>query len=258
MGTDWTRPAGRTVALAGVLLALASMAPSRAAQAPETGALGATAEGLVAAGRALSPALRAAALVTAATTAKAGAAGALDDPTFTATLDEVDRTGGRRINKTYLMFTQEFPLWGKRELRRLAALAAVDVARGRERAAHDELDERIKVAFARYHAVTQALAINQNVIRLTRQMAAAAERRYGQGVGDQSSAMQTRIEETRSAVEQIRLEAARTTSVARLNALLARPADTPLSKPTRARKLPATDLAAATLLERARLGDQRR
>ena len=252
MGTGWTGPAGRTVALAAVLLALAGMAPSRAAQAAETGALGATADGLVVAGRALSPALRAAALATAATAAKADAAGALDDPIFTATSDEVDRTGGRRINKTYLTVTQEFPLWGKRDLRRSAALAAVDAARGKERAAQDELDERIKVAFARYYAVTQALAINQEVGRLTRQMAAAAVRRYGQGVGDQTSAILTQTEETRTAVERIRLEAARTTAVARLNALLARPTDTALAKPVRARKLPTTDLAVAALRDRVR------
>ena len=256
MGAGWIRPAGRAVALAAVLLA--SMAPlGRAAPPPETAALGATAEGLIAAGRALSPGLRAAALTTAATAAKADGAGSLDDPTFTATADEVDRTGGRRINKTYLTVTQEFPLWGKRDLRRSAALAAVDAARGRERAAQDELDERIKVAFARYHAVTQALAINQDVSRLTRQMAAAAMRRYGQGVGDQTSALQTQTEETRAAAEQIRLDAARSIAVARLNALLARPADTPLAKPARARKLPVTDLAVAALLERARTSNAR-
>src|SRR6266481_109433 len=87
-----------------------------------------------------------------AATARADAAGRLDDPTFRAMSDEVDRTGGPRINKTYLSIEQEFPLWGKRDLRRSAALAAVDAARGRGRAAEAEFDEKIKIAFARYYA----------------------------------------------------------------------------------------------------------
>ena len=195
--------------------------------------------------------------MTAATVAKADAAGALDDPTFSAISDEVDRTAGPRINKTYVTVTQEFPLWGKRELRRSVALAAVDAARGKERAAQDELDERIKVAFARYFAVTRALAINQDVAHLTRQMSAANVRRYAQGVGDQTSAILTRTEETRIAAEQIRLEAARSTAIARLNTLLARPANAPLAKPALPRKLPAGDLAVTVLLDRARTSNPR-
>jgi cobalt-zinc-cadmium efflux system outer membrane protein len=254
MATDQRRSAGRTVARATVLLVLTFMAPTQAAS---NDLLGATAEGLIAAGRDLSPALRAAALMTAATAAKADAAGALGDPTFTATSDEVDSTGGRRINKTYLVVTQEFPLWGKRELRRSVALAAVDAARGKERAAQDELDERIKVGFARYFAVTQALAINQDVSRLTRQMSAVTVRRYAQGPGDQIAVILTQTQETRIAADQIRLEAARNTAIARLNALLARPTNTPLAKPVHARKLPAGDLTMAALLDRARISNPR-
>ena len=242
------------MAIATVLLVLTFNAPGHAAS---NDLLGATAEGLIAAGRDLSPALRAAALITAATAAKADAAGALDDPTLTVTSDEVDRTGGRRINKTYLTVTQEFPLWGKRELRRSVALAAVDAARGKERAAQDELDERIKVGFARYFAVTQALAINHDVSRLTRKMSAATVQRYAQGIGDQTSAILTQTEETRIAAEQISLDAARNTAIARLNALLARPTNTPLAKPAQARKLPTGDLTVAMLLDRARISNPR-
>ena len=254
MATDQRRSAGRTAAIAAVLLILAGVTLGHAGS---NDVLGSTAEGLMAAGRDLSPALRSAALMTAATVAKADAAGALDDPTFSAISDEVDRTAGPRINKTYLTVTQEFPLWGKRELRRSVALAAVDAARGKERAAQDELDERIKVAFARYYAVTRALAINQDVAHLIRQMSAATVRRYAQGVGDQTSAILTRTEETRIAAEQIRLEAARSTAIARLNTLLARPANAPLAKPALPRKLPAGDLAVTVLLDRARTSNPR-
>src|SRR5260221_10747726 len=141
--------------------ALALVAGAAPATAQDAGlAAGATVESVVALGRQLSPELRAMALDRDAAAARADGAGRLDDPTFRAMSDEVDRTGGPRINKTYLSIEQEFPLWGKRDLRHSQALAAVDAARGRERAAQLELDERLKVTFARYFAATQALAIN--------------------------------------------------------------------------------------------------
>ena len=68
------------------------------------------------------------------------------------------------------MLTQAFPLWGKRDLRREAALAELDAARGREHAARDALDERIKIAFAQYYAASRALAVNREVIAVTHGM----------------------------------------------------------------------------------------
>src|SRR5205085_6858942 len=131
-----------------LMAALALMAaPSRAEMPPP----GTTVESVLALGRQLSPELRAMALERDAAAARADAAGRLDDPTFRAMSDEVDRTSGPRINKTYLSVEQEFPLWGKLDLRRSAALAALDAARGREQAAAAELDEKIKIAFARYY-----------------------------------------------------------------------------------------------------------
>src|SRR6266851_9197156 len=109
---------------------IAALSAGSAASAQDAGAPGATVESVLAIGRGLSPELRAAALDTEAAAARADAAGQLDDPTFRAMSDEVDRTGGPRINKTYLSIEQEFPLWGKLELRHSAALAAVDAARG--------------------------------------------------------------------------------------------------------------------------------
>src|SRR5947209_7046608 len=133
-----------------LLVAVLALAPTQSlADIP---APGATVESVLALGRQLSPELRAMALERDAAAARADAAGRLDDPTFRAMSDEVDRTSGPRINKTYLSFEQEFPLWGKLALKRSAALAAVDAARGRELAATAELDEKIKVAFARYYA----------------------------------------------------------------------------------------------------------
>jgi cobalt-zinc-cadmium efflux system outer membrane protein len=128
----------------GVLaLSLAAYAPAFAQTA---GPLGASVDGLLAAGRSLSPALRAAALDTEAASASAAGADALDDPTIT---DSYTYYKDPNVFSAHtVMLTQAFPLWGKRSLRREAALADVNASRGRERAAQDELDEKVKVAYA--------------------------------------------------------------------------------------------------------------
>ena len=68
--------------LLGALMAAGVFACSPVQAQPVDAKLGATVEGLLAAGRQLSPSLRAAALDTEALAAKAAGAGALDDPTI--------------------------------------------------------------------------------------------------------------------------------------------------------------------------------
>ncbi|WP_157999413.1 TolC family protein, partial [Nitrospirillum viridazoti] len=184
-------------AVAALALMLASGTRADIIPTPDAPALGANLDGLLDAARHLNPTLQAAALETAAADAEASAAGALDDPTFRINSDEVDRTSGPRINKTYITVEQEFPLWGKRDLRRSAALAAVDAARGRERAVGLELAERIKDTFALYAAASAALAVNGDVLRLDRQIARNAADRYGQGLGSQGDALTAAAEVAR-------------------------------------------------------------
>jgi cobalt-zinc-cadmium efflux system outer membrane protein len=151
-----------------------------------------------------------------------------------------------------IMVTQAFPLWGKRDLRREAALADLDAARGREQATRDALDERIKIVFAQYYAASRALAVNQEVIAVTRGMRSTAEARYAAGTGDQAAAIRALGEETSASIETARLEGDRAAAREVLNALLARPANAPLAEPLRLRRLPAMELAIAPLVERAR------
>jgi outer membrane protein, heavy metal efflux system len=220
--------------------------------APRLAALGATVESVLAAGRQLNPALRAAALDTAAAAAKAAGADALDDPMIS---DSYQYYRNSNVFSGHaITVTQAFPLWGKRDLRREAALADLDAMRGREQAARDALDERIKVAFAQYYVASRALAVNREVIAVTRGMRAAAEVRYGAGGGDQAAVIKALGEETAVEIEAARLEGDRAAAREALNALLARPASAPLAEPSRPRRVPAANLATASLVERARGG----
>ena len=215
--------------------------------------LGETVESVLAVGRQLNPSLRAAALDTSAAAAKAAGADALDDPMIS---DSYQYYRNPNVFSGHaIMVTQAFPLWGKLDLRREAALADLDAMRGREQAARDTLDERIKVAFAQYYVASRVLAVNREVIAVTRGMRAAAEVRYGAGQGDQATVIKALGEETAVAIEAARLEGDRAAAREMLNALVARPANAPLADPLRLRPVPANVLPTASLVERARGGN---
>lgn len=247
----------RAAAYHRALLIIAVLAMAMPVWADEPGLPGATAASVLALGRQLSPELRAMALERDAAAARADGAGRLDDPTFRAMSDEVDRTSGPRINKTYLSVEQEFPLWGKLELKRSAALAAVEAARGREQAAAAELDEKIKVAFARYFAASQALMVNRDIAGVATSLAKLAKERYGQNLGTQSEAITAEAEITRISMETARLEGERRSAQARLNALLARPPTAPLAEPKELRRLPPAEPPLVLLVDRARAANPR-
>jgi cobalt-zinc-cadmium efflux system outer membrane protein len=222
----------------------------RPALAQDGTVLGANVEGLLAAARQLSPSLRAAALDTAAAQAKAEGADALDDPMFSA---------GYQYYRNPTVFsgvavtvTQSFPLWGKRDLRRQAALADMAAARGREQSAREESDERIKDAFAQYYVISRQITVSRSIVGVARRMNAAATARYGQGGGSQADIIQALSEETTAKIEISRLEGERGAIRARINTLIARPADALLAEPIRLPARGTAEPVLGLLLERAR------
>jgi cobalt-zinc-cadmium efflux system outer membrane protein len=231
------------------MLAASLMACAPAFAQSDDGPLGATVDGLLAAGRQLSPDLRAAALDTAAASATASGADALDDPTISDGYQYYKNPGV--FSGHTVMLSQAFPLWGKRDLRREAALADVDAARGKERAAQDELAEKIKLAYAQYYLISRDIAVNREIAGLARRMRAAASVRYGQGGGDQTAVIQAMGEETSAKTEAARLDGEEGAVRARLNALVGRPVDAPLAEPVQARPMPASEPDFAMLVDRA-------
>jgi cobalt-zinc-cadmium efflux system outer membrane protein len=211
--------------------------------------LGVNLEGLRQAGRNLNPGLRAAALDTQAASAKASGADALDDPTVNDSYQYYKDPGV--FSAHTIMVSQSFPLWGKRTLRRQAALADVDAARGREQAARDETDERIKVAYAGWYATCREIAVEREILVLDGRMRAAAAARYGQGGGDEIGVIRVMDEQTAARVEIIRLEGDSTAASARLDALVGRRADAPLAYPEHARPVPRGAPPLTVLLDRA-------
>jgi outer membrane protein TolC len=214
---------------------------------------GATLDEVLAIARRLSPELAARALDTEAAQARVEIAGSLADPTLRITSDEIDRTSGPRQNKMFFTVEQEFPLWGKRDLRRDQASADVARSRADTRVTEAELVEKVKVAFAQYYQADQAIRTTEDLHRVVHDIARVAQDRYAQGRGSQQEVYKAEVENTRLATELVRLEAKRRGAAARLNALLARPIDAPLARPVKLRALPSdAALAPAALMQRAR------
>ena len=244
-------PPGANPALALAALAVFILAaPARAET--QTAAPGATLDEVLAIARRLSPDLAARALDTEAAQARVEIAGSLADPTLRITSDEIDRTSGPRQNKMLFTVEQEFPLWGKRDLKRDQAGADVARSHADRRSTEAELIEKVKVAFVQYYQADQAIRTTEDLHRVVHDMARVARDRYAQGRGSQQEVYKTEVEITRLATTLVRLEANRRGSIARLNALLARPVDAPLARPVKLRALPPeAALAPAALMQRA-------
>ena len=222
-----------------VVLALVTggVAPEQADAQEKDTPIGTTVQSVLEAAHRLSPTLKAAALDTAAASDRADRADALANPILSAQTQQVP---GQRasMDQTTVLLQQEFPLWGKRGLRKSAALAMLDAARGDQQATAFELDEKVEVAFANYYKASKALAINTDVTRLDDEMVRAAASRLGQGLGTQADALAAQADATRTTVERLRLQREVSMSKAQLNALLARSPSSPLAEPLSLQPLP--------------------
>ncbi len=238
----------RRAALTLTVLAAAAM-PAKAGDVPP----GATVDELLVMARQLNPELAAKALESEAALARATAAGALDDPMFRITSDEVDRTGGNRINKMIYSVEQEFPLWGKRQLRRQIAQAEAAGVRSQQEAAAIELDARIKTVFAQYWRASRELEVTHDVHALLHSVAQSTQSRYAQGTGPQSDAIRSGLERSRLDLALAAIERDKRSARGQLNALLARTPSAPLAEPVALPPLPsASRLNIDSLLDRAR------
>jgi cobalt-zinc-cadmium efflux system outer membrane protein len=239
------------------LLAILIVAEPAVAEAPVSlTSPGATLDEVLAIARRLSPELAARALDTEAAQARVEIAGSLADPTLRITSDEIDRTSGLRQNKMFFTVEQEFPLWGKLDLRRDQASADMARSRADTRVTEAELIEKVKVAFAQYYQADQAIRTTEDLHRVVHDIARVVQDRYAQGRGSQQEVYKAEVENTRLATELVRLEAKRRGAAARLNALLARPINAPLARPVKLRALPSdAALAPDALMQRARAGN---
>src|ERR1700730_9812778 len=185
-------PASRPTCMLALLAIILLPVPVRAEAPASAGIPGATLEEVLAIARRLSPDLAARALATEAAQARVEIAGSLADPTLRITSDEIDRTRGPRQHKMYFTVEQEFPLWGKRDLKRDQASAGVARSRADTRVTEAELVEKVKVAFAQYYQADQAIRTTEDLHRVVHDMARVAREALRAGPGFTAGNLQGR------------------------------------------------------------------
>ncbi|MDR3435770.1 TolC family protein [Telmatospirillum sp.] len=210
---------------------------------------------LIAIAKQMSPELAAAALESDAAAAKVAGADSLPDPKLQWQAMDIPRDGSNylpgRLPKTDKFFLQQdFPLWGKRDLKREIAVANSQKAAALRVVAEAELIARVKAAYAQYHQIHQAIDLDQELLPRLSTIAKLAGARYGQGVGKQQEATGAEIERTELVSELVRLDAERRKAKVRLNSLVGRDGNAPIDETPHLRPIPA-DLELGDLTDRA-------
>lgn len=217
-------------------------------------------DSLIILARQMNPEMQVSALEAEAAAARIEGAGSLADPKLSLSVEDwnTNRNGGflpgnpAAGTTKKLRLSQELPFWGKRDLRREIAAAGARKATALKRQVENDLVARVKIAYASYHSAHLVLEAAQDLRARLDLLAKLALVRYGQALGRQQDVTRTEVEKSALDVEIVRMGGERRKAQARINRLLARPLDTPLTEPPLARPIPPLErLDLATLTERA-------
>ncbi len=232
---------GMLVAL--VLLGQLHAGESHHATHSEEGAIGASVEELLALVRTMNPELAAMALEAEAAAARVEGSDALPDPKLQVTFEDISKNSSglpSRVSATKLIVQQEFPLWGKRRLKRQVAEADHHKAQGEQAALTAELLGKVKTVYAEYHQIHLSMEQNEELISILRTLVRVTQARYAQGAALQNEVTAAELERGGLTAERVRLGNERKKLKARLNALLNRAPEAPIVEQPRLRTIPAT------------------
>lgn len=243
-----------------VAAATAALTLSAVAQTPPPSPPGASLDELLALVRQMNPELAAMVLEREAAVARAEGADALPDPMFRKSFEDIDRRRGsitpQHLGSILYSVEQEFPLWGKRDLRRNVALAGALGAQAREAAIGLDLAARVKVAYAKYYQATEAIRLTEEIRALLHSVASVVQARVAQGLAGQQDAIRAEAEKTMLTMTLANFERDHRMAQAKLNALLDRPAGSRLAEPLGPRPIPSAQaIRVDDLIDRALTGN---
>lgn len=195
-----------------------------------------------------------------AATERVGPAGALPDPKLRVELQDITRMGERnatldpsRVGQTKYLLMQDLPWFGKRGLREEIATFEAEAARRVAQGGWTELKALITKTYIQNYFVSRNKTLTREILDLMRRLEQIAQVRYANGIAPQQDAIRAQLEQTAMRNELIVVENERRGVVARLNALLNRPAHAPLADPQSLPRLPeGTALDMAALMDQAR------
>ncbi|HET6157755.1 MAG TPA: TolC family protein [Dongiaceae bacterium] len=202
------------------------------------------------------PALAAATASRDAAAAEVEIAGALDDPQFEASFEDIDREENsplpQRVGSIFYRIEQTFPLGGKRTLRREIAKAGVAEAATERTQTELDLKAQMKTAFAQHYLALLTADVTKKEGETLDNLAEVARERYAQGLGRQQEAIEAQAEQAGLAAALADAERDRLIAVSRINALIDHPLDAPLTPPAALPPVPdVSHLDLTTLLAQA-------
>ena len=202
---------------------------------PDSGLASATElDSLVALAIAVSPTIRAAAARVDAARARVRPAGARPDPTFMAGIQNlpVSEPGfSDFMTMKTLGISQVLPYPGKLGLHTRAAADEMAAAEARVRVAALDAAREVKYAYYDLAFDHQAMEIVRRNRDVLGNLVVVTQAQYTAGTGAQADVLRARTETARLSDEAARLTAAERDALARLNAALDRPSDTPVAAP---------------------------
>lgn len=180
-----------------------------------------------------------------AATARIASAGALPDPKLRTELRDITRMGDQnaalspsRVGSTSYQLMQDIPWFGKRDLKREVAELEAKGATGLAFSAWSDIEVKIKTTYAQLYFLHQNERLARELLELAVWLEKIAQARYAGGLAAQQDVIRAQVEHTGIRNELLALEAERRQAQARLNALLARPANSALAEPEQLRPLP--------------------
>jgi outer membrane protein TolC len=135
------------------------------------------------------------------------------------------------LGMTQLQAMQMLPLGGKLALAGRTAGAQASATSERARDVSWELRIETAMTFYDLYATDRGLDVARETLRLLQDIEKTAEAMYRVGDGRQSDVLRAQVEIARMVEDTLRMQAMRTTMVARLNALLDRSADVVVGTP---------------------------
>lgn len=250
----WTPRARAAAALIGLetfgpaaaAVAQASSPPAQPPTARASGSEGAAAsvDTLVTRALAVHPAIRAASLRVDAARARVRPAAAWPDPMLMAGIQNVPLSGEEQqaaagttssmpagadpMTMRMVGVTQTVPFRGKLALARRAAEREVGATTATLDATRREVVRDVKDTYYELAFLDRALEIVERNRGVLVNLIQVTEARYGTGAAGQQDVLKARVEASRLAETAVSLTEQRTATLARLNALLDRPSDTPV------------------------------
>lgn len=136
-----------------------------------------------------------------------------------------------QVGMTQLQVMQMIPLAGKLALSGRVAESKASAEAARADDVSWEVRSQAAMAFYDLYASDRALDVARETLRLLQDIGRTAESMYRVGEGRQADVLRANVEIARMAEDTVRMLAMRETMIARLNALMDRPADSALGVP---------------------------